>query len=254
MGRAARGADGLGARHLRPVRLRRGVGGGEAADRQFPGRARAAARHGRGAGAPVVPAGGARRLRGGVRACGAGPARHPGAAAGLGEGAGERPGELPGRGLSAPVRARGAGRRGHGLRHVPSAAGLGRRRTQRHGRGARPRGTRPRVVRGAVALPVRHRPDLGGRVRQPARGRRAAPAGLGRPALRGAGAGRALRAAGRAGCGAGGPRLPGPGGRGAGGGGRLLPVERGALAADHRRGGRGHLPHGRRTSPNWPCP
>ncbi len=80
--------------------------------------------------------------------------------------------------------------------------------------------------------------------RGPTGGRGLAVPGVGHTPLSPGPPGRAVRAAGGGRGGAGGAHLPGPGGRGAGGGGRLLSLERGALAAE-----RGHQGGVLRTHP-----
>ena len=113
-----------------------------------------------------------------------------GAAAGLGAAAAARPAGRAGGRIADAVRGRRAGRaRSSGtcataIKPEWDAAG-----PERHGHGAAHRGARPGGVRGAVALPLRHRPDVDGDGAQPAGGRSAAAPRQRRPALRGAAAG-----------------------------------------------------------------
>ena len=69
------------------------------------------------------------------------------------------PGGRSGAGAAA-VRAGRAGRRGHRVRALRGEAGVAGQRPDGHRAAARPGGAGPGDVRGAVALPVRHRPDV----------------------------------------------------------------------------------------------
>ncbi len=254
--RAARGADRLRAGDLRPVRLRRRHAGRCAAAIDTT-RIRLSAPRGRGAASASgwsTPCEARRGVRGGLRATGARPARHAGPAARLGHAAAARPAGLARRRGRAAVRAGRGGRRGARVRPL-----LGHARLEPGGTGRAPstcgtsrRSTRWRTRRCGASSP---RIDLTATVafrNRPVDDPLTAP-GLRHPPLPARPARLPAPAAGRRGRGAGGPYVRRAGRRGARRRGRLLPLERGALAADRRHEGRG-LRADRGPGRIWPCP
>ena len=191
VGRAARRADGVRAGDLRPVRLRHRD---PPADADIDTtRARIAAPPGTDDVRLRL-----RRIRGGAEACEAVYAAH-----GAGHGPGCSRGGRAGSGCRCSIR-RPSGR---APRRCSACSPSGTARswamrgstTSRSGTTLGPGGldhaaadrrAGPGGVRGAVALPLRHRPDVALSAPQPAGGRSAAAPRHGRPALRAAGAGR----------------------------------------------------------------
>ena len=199
LGRAAGRADRVRAGDLRPVRVRPRPRTASPPTSTRPAYGcpcrRARTTYGCGYADPAEVA---RRVRGGVRA----PvperpgmlARRPGwerldAA---------RPDRRPGRGRRrcSAWSPSGPGRRGRRVRAVPRSSPTGSRAGPEGGRAlSDARRAGPGRVRRAVAVPLRHRPDVDASSPTGARGRPAAAPGHGRPPVRAAGAGRAVRTA-----------------------------------------------------------